>query len=120
MRRRDRHHDDLVQRLQQPDAVDDAGTEDIESLVRRVNHGLDGFFGHAGVVLKFQRADFGLGSLISVSDSANETTDRADPFVSGTQRVDLVGEIEVFGLNGYALAGHGQIVAPADALRLFQ
>src|SRR6218665_723732 len=49
------HQHDLLERLQPPDAVDDARANDVEAPHRLIDHRLDGFFGHAGIMLQLDR-----------------------------------------------------------------
>ena len=71
--------------------------------MRLVDHGLDGFFGHAGVVLEFHGAAPSLPSLRSrtVPMKLQTAPTRLSP---RAQCGDLVGEIEVGGLDADACA----------------
>ena len=100
MRRSDGHHDNLIQWLQQPDTVDDACREDVKARHRRIDHGLNGFFGHARIVLKLQGSD--LVTLVAVAHRADKTTHRTDALVALAKRGNFGGKIEIFCLNGDA------------------
>ncbi len=94
------HQHDLVQRLQQAHAVDHPRGVDVEALERLVDHGLDGFFRHARVVLQLHGAD--ALAIVAVANGADEAADGANALVLLAQRGDFGGEIEVAGLDADA------------------
>jgi hypothetical protein len=80
-------------------------------VVRVVDHGLDGFLGHAGVVFEFQRLNG--AAIVAVAHRAHETADRAHTGVTRSQRSHLGIQVEVLGLDKNTWWPHGAIVAPA-------
>ncbi len=101
-----RYQHDLVERLQQPHAVDHAGAKDVEATQGLVHHGLDGFFGHAGVMLQLHRGHS--IALVAVTHRAYEAAHRAHALVFAAQGGDLKGQVKVLGLDGNAGQGHGK------------
>jgi hypothetical protein len=104
-----RHHHDLVERLQEADAVDHAGAQDVEALVGLVDHGLDGLLGHAGVVLQLHRGDG--AAVVAVPHRADEAADRAHALVARAQRGELVAQVEITRLDRNTRNAHVRIVA---------
>ena len=85
--------------------------ENIKAHKSLVNHGFNGFFGHAGVVLQLHAAD--AQAVIAVTDRADKTADGPDALVIGAQGLNFIGEIEVFGADQDAGESHGAILPPA-------
>ena len=98
------HHHDLVERLEQADAVHDTRAPKAEALRRVVDHRVDRPLGHAGVVFELHRLH--PAALVPVAHRAHERGDRADRRVAGTQRGHFGTEVEVAGLDRNA-GGHG-------------
>ena len=94
VRRGHGHQDDLVAHRQLTHPVNHTRTLHVEALTGLLHHGLDGAFGHAGVMLQGH-----LGKALPPADRADKTAHRAHARLVCAQRGQLIRDIKVLGLN---------------------
>ena len=87
--------------------MDDAGTHDVKAAVGFIDHGFDGLFGHAGVMLQLHRHDGGAGGhhafeQVAVAHGTHKAAHRPHAGVAAAQGGHFGAEIEVLGLDGDA------------------